>query len=198
MDSEDPDSNAEFNFDNFTTPSVVDYDDSLILTQTVDPSGSSGVRLYQLEDSVFAFTTFSRDIHSGTGWSEFLLAKGTLNIHPPSFDMDALSNSIGDLSVKISENQVNDALEIYKTQCVTVVESALFDPDSKYEVVFRGPIAYVEDFSWPEPLIDVLSSVLNPDQLGSVPPILLQHREGLEDDSWIQLRGHYMALLEIL
>ncbi len=198
MDSEGPDSNAEFNFDNFTAPSVVDYDDSLILTQTVDPSGSSGVRLYQLEDSVFAFTTFSRDIHSGTGWSEFLLAKGTLNLHPPSFDMDSLSNSIGDLSVKISENQLNDALEIYKTQCVTVVESALFDPASKYEVVFRGPIAYVEDFSWPTPLLDKLSPVLDPDQLGLVPPIFLQHREGMEEDSWIHLRGHYMALLEIL
>ena len=85
MDSEDPNSNIELNFSNFTAPSVVDYDDSLILTQTVDPSGSSGVRLYQLEDSIFAFTTFSRDIHSGTGWSEFLLAKGNLTLHPPSY-----------------------------------------------------------------------------------------------------------------
>ena len=102
--------------------------------------------------------------------------------------MDSLSNSIDDLSVEISENQLNDALEIYKTQCVTVVESALFDPASKYEVVFRGPIAYV----------DKLSSVLDSDQLGLVPPIFLQHREGMEEDSWIHLRGHYMALLEIL
>ena len=198
MNSEDPDSNTEFNFDNFKAPSVVDYDDSLILTQTVDSSGSSGVRLYQLEDSIFAFTTFSRDIHSGTGWSEFLLAKGNLTLHPPSFDMAALSSSISDLPVQISESQLDGALEIYKTQCVKKIESALFDPTSNYEVVFRGPVAYVEDFSWPSPLLAELSSILEPDQLDPIYPLILTNREGVEEDSWTHLRGHYMALIEIL
>lgn len=198
MNSENPDSNTEFNFGDFKTPSVVDYDDSLILTQTVDPSGSSGVRLYQLEDSTFAFTTFSRDIHSGTGWSEFLLAKGNLTLHPPSFDRETLSNSISDLPISISENQLDDALEIYKTQCVKTVESALFDSTSNYEVVFRGPVAYVEDFSWPSPLLTELSPILEPDQLDVIAPLILKNREGMEEDSWIHLRGHYMTLIEIL
>ena len=198
MNSENPDSNTEFNFGDFKTPSVVDYDDSLILTQTVDPSGSSGVRLYQLEDSTFAFTTFSRDIHSGTGWSEFLLAKGNLTLHPPSFDRETLSNSISDLPISTSENQLDDALEIYKTQCVKTVESALFDSTSNYEVVFRGPVAYVEDFSWPSPLLTELSPILEPDQLDVIAPLILKNREGMEEDSWIHLRGHYMTLIEIL
>tara|TARA_A100001037_G_scaffold306756_1_gene355059 strand:- start:25806 stop:26402 length:597 start_codon:yes stop_codon:yes gene_type:complete len=197
MVSEDQNPTEMANFGGFSPPPVVDYDESLILTQTIDPNGSSGFRLYQLEKSTFAFTTFTRDAHSGTGWSEFLIAEGKLTIHPPSFDMDSLFTSLNDISVNLSKNQIEGALEIYKTQCIDTVESALFISDSVHEIVFRGPFAYVEDFSWPAPLSDELQSLLEPDQIELIIPLILSHREGLDDDSWVQLRGHYMALIEI-
>jgi|GEM_PF-1343099 hypothetical protein len=187
--------NGGFNFDSFPSPEIVDFDESLILTQTVDTSGSSGVRLYKLEDSLFAFTSFSRDPHSATGWSELLLAKGMLTLIPPSFDLDALSQSIDDAELSLENEKLSELILNYKTQCISVLESAILDVNSKHGAVFRGFTVYVEDLSWPSSFISSMGSQQS-EQLISLLPILLRSRVGLDEDSWIQMRGHYMVHLQ--
>lgn len=187
--------NGGFDFGAFPSPETVDFDESLILTQSVDTSGSSGVRLYKLEDSLFAFTSFSRDPHSATGWSEVLLAKGMLTFIPPSFDLDSLSQSVDDAGLSFEHGKLSELISNYKTQCISVLESAVLDTNSRHGAVFRGFTVYVEDFSWPS---SFLSSIDTPksEQLISLLPILLRSRIGLDEDSWIQMRGHYMVHLQ--